>query len=147
MANFATLNELAIRLGRASSAELTAAQTAQGNLLLELASGLIREAAGKEFDWEPDPVPTILRAVCLDMCRRVMTNPAGVRSESETLGAHQHSVSYPDGTSDLYLTPREVTLVRVVSGSSGRATTIPGTTIDLLIELRDTGEIAAFPAQ
>lgn len=147
MANFATLTDLAIRLSRTTSGELTAAQTAQGNLLLELASGLIREAAGKAATWDPVPVPTILRAVCLEACRRVMTNPAGVRSEGETLGAHQHSVSYPDGAGDLYLTDREAKLVRAAAGLAGSATTMPLTTVDLLIELRDTGEIAAFPAE
>lgn len=147
MADFATLDELAVRLGRTSASELTVAQQAQGELLLELSSGLIREAARQAVDWAPSPVPVILRAVCLDACRRVMTNPAGVRSESETLGAHQHAVSYPDGASDLYLTDREAALVSFVAGGSGRATTIPATTVDLLVELRDTGEIAGFPAE
>lgn len=147
MANFATLNELAVRLGRVSSAELTAAQAAQGGLLLDLSSGLIREATGQAADWDPDPIPTILRAVCLDVCRRVMTNPAGVRSESETLGVHQHAVSYPDGASDLYLTRIEEHLVRQAVHGRSSGTSMPATTFDQVLELAQTGEIAEFPAE
>lgn len=146
MADFATLDQLAVRLGRTSEDELTEAQRAQGELLLALVSGLIRDAAGKAIDWEPDPASILLRAVCLEAAARVMTNPAGVRTESETLGQHQHSVSYPDGHSNVYLTAREAKLVRGAAGSRS-ATTMPGTTLDLLVELRETGEIAAFPAE
>lgn len=144
--DFATLDDLAVRLGRLDSSALTATQQAQGTLLLTLASGLIREAGGKLYDWDPDPESIVLRAICLEACARVMTNPAGVRTESETLGQHQHSVSYPDGHSAVYLTPREAKLVRGVAGG-GSATTIPATTVDLLIELRDTGELAGLSAR
>lgn len=146
MADFATLDQLAIRLGRMSEDSLTDAQRAQGELLLSLVSGLIRGTAGKAFDWDPSPASVVLRAIALEAAARVMTNPAGVRSESETLGAHQHAVSYPDGHGDVYLTAREAKLVRGAAGSRS-ATTMPGTTLDLLIEMRDTGEIAAFPAE
>lgn len=146
MADFATLDQLAIRLGRTSADEFTDAQAAQGAQMLELASGLIREAGGKRADWDPLPASIVLRAVCLEAAARVMTNPAGVRSEAETLGQHQHSVSYPDGQGAPYLTLREEKLVRGAAGSRS-ATTMPGTTLDLLIEMRDTGEIAAFPAE
>lgn len=146
MADFATLNDLAIRLGRTASGELTAAQAAQGTLLLAIASGLIRDAAGKAAAWDPSPASVLLRAVCLEVCARVMTNPAGVRSEAETLGAHQHSVSYADGASGLYLTDRETKLVRGGAGLAASATTMPATTLDLIIELGDTGDIAEFPA-
>lgn len=146
MANFATLTDLAVRLGRTNEDVLTEAQRAQGTLLLALASGLIREAGGKLDDWDPDPASILLQAVCLEVCARVMTNPAGVRSEAETLGQHQHSVSYPDGHGAVYLTPREAKLVRGAAGL-GSATTIPATTVDLLIELRDTGELAGLSAR
>lgn len=146
MADFAKLDDLAVRLGRIDADALTAAQQAQGTLLLALASGLIRDAGGKATDWDPDPASILLQAVCLEVCARVMTNPAGVRSEAETLGQHQHSVSYPDGHSAVYLTPREAKLVRGAAGL-GSATTIPATTVDLLIELRDTGELAGLSAR
>lgn len=144
MADLATLNDLAIRLGRTSEDELTDAQRAQGELLLALASALIRSTAGKLASWEPEAgtvAVIIMRAVCLEVCVRVMVNPAGVRSESETLGAHQHAVSYVDGHSDLWLTDREAGLVRDTAWATDSATTIPATTVDLLIELAETGEM------
>lgn len=146
MADFATLDQLAVRLGRTSEDELTEAQRAQGELLIALVSGLIRSAGGKAADWDPDPESILLRAVCLEAAARVMTNPAGVRSEAETLGQHQHSVSYSDGHGAVYLTPAEAKLVRGAAGARS-VTTMPGTTLDLLVELRETGEIAAFPAE
>lgn len=146
MADFATLDQLAIRLGRTGEDELTEAQRAQGALVLALASGLVRDSAGKPADWDPDPASVVLRAITLEAAARVMTNPAGVRSEAETLGQHQHSVSYPDEHGAVYLTARESKLVRGAVGSRN-ATTIPSTTLDLLIELRDTGQIAEFPAE
>lgn len=144
---FATLDDLAMRLGYLTSADFTAKQVAQGTMLLELASGLIRDEAGRSAEWVPIPSSVTLRAVVLEMVARVMTNPTGARSESETLAAYQHSVSYSDGASGLYLTDREMQLVRAAAGGSGRATTMPGTTVDLLVEWRDTGEIAEFPAE
>lgn len=149
MTDFATLDQLAIRLGRTSEDELTDAQRGQGAQLLTLASALIRNEGGKAADWNPvagSVGQAVLRGVALEVAARVMTNPAGVRSEAETLGQHQHSVSYPDGHGALYLTPWEAKLVRGAAGSRS-ATTMPGTTLDLLIEMRDTGEIAAFPAE
>lgn len=114
MADFATLNDLAIRLGRVTSGDLTTAQTAQGNMLLTIATDLIIDAVDRDRDWAAGlvEVPVVLRAVCLEVCARVMTNPAGVRSENEALGAHSHAVSYPDGAGALYLTDRERKLVR-----------------------------------
>lgn len=114
MANFATLTELAIRLGRVDDSELTASQHAQGTQLLETATALILDAIGRDAAWldDQDPAPAVPRAVCLEMCARVMMNPANVRSEGETLGQHQHSVSYSDGHGLLYLTDRELRLCR-----------------------------------
>lgn len=149
MADFATLDQLAIRLGRTSEDELTAAQQVQGAQMLLLASALIRNEGGKAADWEPvtgSVAQAVLRAVALEAAARVMTNPAGVRSEAETLGQHQHSVSYSDGHGAVYITRDEAKLVRGAAGSRS-ATTMPGTTLDHLIELRNTGEIAGFPAE
>lgn len=126
MATFATITELAVRLGRVNESELTAAQQAQADLLLVLATGLITEAVDRDTAWQNalTPVPVMLRAVCLEMCARVMTNPSGVRSEGETVGSYQHNVSYTDGSHLLMLTPAEVRLCRrtIVGASSGSAT-------------------------
>jgi hypothetical protein len=125
MADFATLADLAVRLGRASSSELTAAQQAQGTLLLTLATGLITQAVDRDSTWADalSPVPTLLRAITLEVAARVMQNPVGARSESETLGQYQHSTSFTDRSHGLMLTDAEVVLCRrvIVGVSSGSA--------------------------
>ena len=113
---FATLDDLALRLpGTATTGDgLTAKQQAQGELLLDLATGLVTDAVGKDADWADalDPVPAVLRAVTLEAVARVMQNPAGVRSESKQLGQYQHSASFTDDAHTLALTDREARLCR-----------------------------------
>ncbi len=141
---FASLNDLAVLLGNASSANLTDAQAAQGTMLLELATGVLTGALGKDDDWAAalDPVPAALRLVCLAMVAPVMQNPGGARSESETLGAYSHSTSYTDDAHGLgELTTAWLAMCRRAVYGRGSATTIPGTTLDLLIELQETGEV------
>lgn len=115
MANFATRNELAVRLGRNNDTELTTAQQAQADLLLTLATGLVTDAVGKTTTWADAlaPVPVVLRAVTLEMVARVMHNPTGARSEMQQLGSAQHSVSFADGAHGLFLTDVEARLCRV----------------------------------
>jgi hypothetical protein len=93
---FATLDQLALRLGITGAADLTAWQAAQGAMLLELVTALIVEAVDKTDEWAAtlDPIPAMLRAVCLEAVARVMQNPGGVSSESETLGAYSHTARY-----------------------------------------------------
>lgn len=114
----ATLDELALRLGYTPVA-------AEATMLLELATGLILDAVDRDAEWLSTltPVPAVLRAVCLEMVARVMQNRASARSESETIGQYQHSVSYTNGASGLALTDAEVILARrtVVGFSSGSA--------------------------
>lgn len=150
MATFATITELAVRLGRVNESELTAAQQAQADLLLELATGLITQAVDRDTAWQDalTPVPVLLRAVCLEMCARVMTNPSGVRSEGETVGSYQHNVSYTDGSHLLMLTDSETLLVRraVHSATSASAaveslaTTVATNMPTSLDELMTAGE-------
>lgn len=93
---FATIDELALRLGYAEAGDLSAAQQAQGLFLLEMATGLIVETVGKTTAWAAtlNPIPRILRGICLEAVARVMRNPSGVSSESETLGAYSHTTRY-----------------------------------------------------
>lgn len=111
---FATLDELALRLGKSSATELTDAQVAQGQMLLELVTGMIVDEVDRDDGWAAtlSPIPRAVRAVCLEAVARVMQNPAGVRSESEQLGAYQHSSSYTDDAHGPMLTDRESTLCR-----------------------------------
>lgn len=141
---FATLDDLAILLGKTTAAELTAQQTAMGEMLLPLATGLILNEVGKAEAWAQalDAIPAILRAVCLAMVKRVMDNPSSVRAQSETLGQYQHSVSFTDGAHGLLLADAEAALCRRATWGRLSATTHPATTLDQVIELCETGDIA-----
>lgn len=142
---FATLDQLATLLGKAGAADLTTEEAALGALLLTLASGLIIDAVGKDEAWAIalGPIPSVLRAVCLAAAKRVMDNPTGVRSQSETLGQHSYSSSYTDGAHGLMLTDYETTLVRraVIGRLSGSATVC-----SLATEMADRYEIDGWIA-
>lgn len=133
-APFATVEELAQRLGRT----LTAAEQSQAELLLDLATGVIAGACGKTVAWAAtvNPVPPIVRGVCIELVARVLLNPAGVRSQQETLGAYAHSESYAGELMGLALTPAEERLVRraVFGTDTGSAKTVglPNEIYDLL---------------
>lgn len=121
---FATLDELALRLGTTGASELTAAQAAQGHMLLELVTGLIIDAVDRDDTWAATAViRRELRAVCLEATARVMQNPSGARSESEQLGQYQRSASYTDHAHGLELTDAEIRMCRraVIGQVSGSA--------------------------
>lgn len=104
MTMFATLDQLAIRLSKTDADEFTAAQAAQGELLLELATGLIAHAVDETAAWAEalDPVPDALVSTCLDVCVRAIGGLAGgggVASETETLGAYSHTTRYASSDS------------------------------------------------
>jgi hypothetical protein len=123
--NFATLDQLAMRLGQIDATGLTAAQQAQGNMLLGIVTGLVIGAVGRDDDWAASltTVPAVLTGVCLEACARVMQNPSSARSESETLGQYSHSASFTDGAHGLMLTDAEEMLCRraVLGALSGSA--------------------------
>lgn len=122
---FATLDELALRLGKASTADLTAAQAAQGRMLLELVTGLIVDACDRDDTWAATytPIRREVRAVCLEATARILQNPSGARSESETIGQYQHSSSYTDSAHGLSLTDNEILMCRraIIGTTSGSA--------------------------
>lgn len=125
---FATLDDLAIRLPgtAATAADLTAKEQAQGEMLLEIASGLVTDAVNHDTAWAASltPVPAMLRAVTLEIVARVMQNPSGARSESEQLGQYQHSTSFTDSAHGLVITDAEALSCRrsVFGQTSGSAT-------------------------
>jgi hypothetical protein len=149
MTTFASLNDLALLLGNESEDDLTAAQTAQGTMLLELATSVLTGQVGKDDDWaaDLDPIPGILRLAVLAMVQPAMQNPTGARSESETLGAYSHTTSYTDGAHGLaFLDGPTLLACRHAVWGRLSGTSMPATTVDLIIELAETGEIAEFPA-
>lgn len=105
MALFASRSDVQTRLGR----DLTDAEADQTDLLLELATGAIAEACNTTSALSP--VPTMVRVLCIEVVTRVLLNPDGVKSGSESLGAYSHSATYANG-GGIELTDREERLAR-----------------------------------
>jgi hypothetical protein len=124
---FATLAELTMVLGGSA---LSAEQSAQGQFLLELGTGLIVEAVDRDDEWAAglDPIPRVLRAVCLAFAARPLRNPSAASSLSESLGAYSHTTRFESGATSspaggLDLSDAEKHLCRraVVGVTSGSA--------------------------
>lgn len=156
LVTLATIDELAVLMG----GSLTDSQRAKGLMLLELATGLITEAVGLDDEWAATyhPIHRSVRAVCLSVALRGMsptsTTP-GVSSESETLGQYSHTVRYGESSSSntsdsggggLTLTAAEERLVRRAVWGRSSASSMPATSLDHLVELSETGDIAGFPS-
>lgn len=108
---FATAADLSVRLGR----PLTDAEAMMADALLMSTTGLIIEAAGKSDAWAAvlDPVPAVLRVVCLEAVVRVISNPSGLASSQEQIGSYQYTQSHRrDAPTGLVLTEAEERLVR-----------------------------------
>lgn len=142
---FASLDDLALAMGMVNAAAFSELQAAQGSLLLELASGLITDAVGRDAEWAAalTVVPTVLRVVCLEAAKRVMYNPSGARSESEQLGQHQHSISFTDDAHHCALTPGEERMCRLAVHGTLRASARAETLADDIADWRVAGEITA----
>jgi hypothetical protein len=117
-AAFADVDHVADRLGY----ELTDQQRTAAEFLLPAATGLIVLAAGKDDAWAAalDPVPIVLRTVCVEAVVRVISNPEALASYTEEEGGHRSTRTY-DGSGALELTDGESALVRqVITGRANR---------------------------
>lgn len=115
---FASADDLFLRLDIQSPTEH---QTARAELLLDQATGAITAAVDKDEDWAADyEVPHAIEGLCLDVAARAFNAAPGLRSQSETLGAHTHAVSYPDqAASGVELTDAEqLKARRIVFGTN-----------------------------
>jgi hypothetical protein len=122
--------DIAARLGR----DLTADETTQAESLIVFASALIADAVGEEDPWEPDPVPAIVTHVAVEIISRAMLNPQGLKSSSETLGAHSFAATYADA--GLAMTKAEELLLRrAVIGSVSGSTRVRSVADDVLDSL------------
>jgi hypothetical protein len=126
---------------RSRGRELSATEAATAEMLIEAATGEIAAAADKTDAWADDltPVPRIIKFICIEAVHRVMSNPKSLRSQSETLGAFQHSESYQADSaagSAIHLTEREVLMVRREvygrTSGSGRAESTASEIHDLI---------------
>ena len=88
-----------------------------GNLLLELATGLIEDVYGAAL---PDPAPSRLKRIALEVVKRAYLNPNGYTSE--TLGEYSYNRGSRNGReldqAGIYLTDAERSAVASAGGRS-----------------------------
>lgn len=123
MAPFATAANIKTRLGR----DFATNEEALATFLIEGATALIAHEVDKDDEWAAalNPVPVVLTWTVIEAVRRVMSNPQGLASAQEQLGAYSHSETYPRveeaSAAGLVLTATEQLLVR--KAVHGRNTT------------------------
>jgi hypothetical protein len=90
---FATIDDVTDRLGR----DLTEQETTIATWAIATVEDLIAEALGKDSDWADavDPIPATLSAIVVEKTVGLIVNPTNVASDSETLGAHSYSRTFP----------------------------------------------------
>jgi hypothetical protein len=135
---FATSDDVATRLGR----DLTAAETAMAEQVIDMVTGLIVDEVDRDLAWATalDPVPAVLKALCVDKVIAVGANPSGLRASSQTLGQASYSKSFRDDAG-LWLTPQQARLVRQAVYGSLSGSSTPRTVQDRLIDLRENRDV------
>jgi hypothetical protein len=111
---FASVEDVQARRGLGA---FTDAETATVEQLLLAATSIIAATADKTDEWaiNLDPIPEILRFLCVELVIRVLRNPGGLRSQTEQIGQHSRSESY------------------VVDARGGAATGLLPTTVEELL--------------
>lgn len=130
--------DIALRLAR----DLSAAEEAQADLLLEQAIAAVADACGLDDDWAAalTPIPAALAGLVIELVARTMAVPIGVRSTQEQLGQYSHTESYPDAfAGGLQLTDVEERRARRIVFGSNTATTRAESILNDVYDLDDTG--------
>jgi hypothetical protein len=105
---FADTDDVGTRLGH----DLSDAEKEQASFLLDGVTSVIEEAVGKREE-AIDPELPVLRFLSVEKVVRVMSNPQGLSSQSEALGAYSHTERFNSGSNpDLMLTDLEVAMAR-----------------------------------
>jgi hypothetical protein len=100
---FATSDDVATRLGR----DLTQAEVDMVDLVIEIVTGLIADAAGQTAAWAAalTPVPAYYKALCIEKAIVVGSNPNQLVSLQKQLGAYMSDKTFRPTT--LFLTAEE----------------------------------------
>lgn len=111
---FATTTDVGDRLGRT----LTAGEETTVDLLIELAQGVIADAAGEDDDWVTalSPVPVVLKALTIELVCRALANPNGLESLAESIGQANYQARFREY--GLWLSEYEERLVRRTAGTA-----------------------------
>lgn len=135
---FATTEDVATRLGR----ELTDAERYQVSGALTAVGGFICSAADRQPDWEPDPTPAYFKELSIQKAIAALVNPANLASQSEQLGAFQHSETFQrsqDG--GLTLSDDEGRAVRDAAYGTGAGSARTRAVVDDVFDYADDGEL------
>lgn len=137
---FAEPKDVQARLGRS----LTSAEEETASAVIAAVTGLIVDCVDRSAEWATslDPVPEALKAICVEKAISAITNPTSLASESESLGAYQHSQTFQRSSDvGIYLSPFEERLIsRAVYGAtSGSASAV--SMVDRLVQSRDGEEL------
>mgnify|MGYP003405151677 FL=1 len=131
---FATVTDVATRQGRT----FTSAEEDSVEVLLDYATASIADAALKDDAWAEalDPVPTILKGLCVELVGRAMANSEGLTSLSEQIGSYQYQKSFGrDNSAAFTLNAIERRIVRRTVGSLNYEVRTPTATEDYLENL------------
>jgi len=113
---FATADDVATRQGRT----FTDTEEASVEVLLDYATASIADAALKDDAWAEalDPVPIILKGLCVELVGRAMANSEGLTSLSEQIGSYQYQKSFGrDNSAAFTLNSIERRIVRRAVGN------------------------------
>lgn len=121
--------------------ELTELESDSAEQTIETVTGLIADAVDQTVEWVEarDPVSPVLRALCVERAIIALNNPAGISSESETLGTHSYSQTHrkPSEGGGLELTGAEERMVsRAVYGTTGSTGSVDSP-VNRVINLRE----------
>ena len=143
--SFAEPKDVATRLGR----DLTSAEESAAWQVIEMVTGLIVDVVERDDAWAEklDPVPVVLKGLCVEKALAAIANPSSVASESETLGAHTHSQTFrrPADGGGVYLTEQEERMAaRAVYGSTSGSSSVESM-VDRVIDLRENRDVDEDP--
>lgn len=142
---FATVEDVERRLGR----DLTVAEAALTEDVIESVTAQIVDAVDRDADWATalDPVPGVLKTLCVEKVIVVGTNPNGLAVESKNLGAFSYSRTFQrSNDSGILLTEEEARRVRAAVYGSNAGSSTPRSVIDRVIDLNENRDVDEEPA-
>jgi hypothetical protein len=149
LSGFAQPEDVGLRLGRT----LNDSEYEQTRQVIDIVTGLIIDAVDRDTTWATSlfPVPSVLKALCVEKAIAAVVNPQGYGRVHESLGAYSKDTTFRfRGTADaelvgVFLTPAEERTARnavygVLTGSS-----TPRSLEDRLIDLREIRNVDELP--
>lgn len=140
----ASTDDIAIRLGR----DLTAAEAALADQTIAAVTAQIADAVDRDLDWAEalDPVPGLLKTLCVEKVIVVGSNPNSLANESQTLGAYSHSRTFQrSNDSGVFLTDAEQRMARLAVYGTNSGSASQESMIDREIDLIEGRDVDVDP--